>query len=91
MEKEIARCKADIKSFPKCRGVRGLNQFGWILLRAVIGDLWKAGDSIGPIEAFRRIPRPFTGKIRTRADAERAIEHARVDLFRMEQAAKESS
>jgi hypothetical protein len=88
LETEIAHCKAEIKSFLRRRGVRGLNQFGWILLRAVFGDLWTASDGQHPIEAFRQIPRPFTGKIRTRADAERAIEKAKVDVFRMEQAAR---
>jgi hypothetical protein len=88
LETEIAQCKVEIKSFLRRRGVRGLNQFGWVLLRAVFGDLWTASDGQHPIEAFRRIPRPSTGKIRSRADAERAIEKAKVDVFRMEQAAK---
>jgi hypothetical protein len=90
MEFEIAQCKADIKSFLRRRGVHDLNQYGWILLKAVFGNGWSAGDGKDQIEAFRQIPRPFTGKILTRADAERVMEKAKVELFRMEQAAKKS-
>jgi hypothetical protein len=88
LETEIAHCKVEIKSFLRRRGVRGLNQFGWVLLRAVFGELWTASDGQHAIEAFRRIPRPSTGKIRTRADAERAIEKAKLHVLRMEQAAR---
>jgi hypothetical protein len=60
------------------------------LLKAVLGKLWTAGDGSDQIGAFRQIPRPFRGKIRTRADAEKVIEKAKVDVFRMEQAVRKS-
>jgi len=90
LESEIADCKESIKSFLSRRGVCDVNQYGWILLKAIWGQLWTAGDGWDQIEAFRQIPRPFGGKIRTRADAERVIEKAKVDLIRMEQAARKS-
>jgi hypothetical protein len=90
LETEIAQCKADIKSFLRRHDVRDLNQYGWILLKAVFGDRWSAGDGKDQIEAFRQIPQPSPGGIKSRADAERAMEKAKVDVFRMEQAAKKS-
>lgn len=67
-----------------------MNQYGWILLKAVFGQLWIAGDGRDQIEAFRQIPRPFRGKIQTRADAERVIEKAKLHVIRMKQAARKS-
>ena len=60
-------------SVSKSSGLRDVNQFGWILLKAVFGQLWTAGDGRDQIEAFRQIPRPFRGKMQNCADAERAI------------------
>src|SRR5262249_32304324 len=65
-EGEIADCKEAIVAFLKRRKVRGLNQYGWVLLRAIFGDKWKAGKGKDQIEAFRSIPRPFTGQIGNR-------------------------
>ena len=90
LETEIADCKESIVCFLKRRDIREVNQYGWILLKAVFGELWTAGNGRDQIEAFRQIPSPFRGKILTRTDAEKAIEKAKVDLFRMEQAAKKS-
>jgi hypothetical protein len=90
LETEIADCKESIVCFLKRRDIREVNQYGWILLKAVFGELWTAGNGRDQIEAFRQIPSPFRGKILTRTDAEKVIEKAKVDLFRMEQAAKKS-
>jgi len=40
-EEEIADCKQAIVAFLKRRNVRGVNQYGWLLLRAIFGDKWK--------------------------------------------------
>jgi hypothetical protein len=87
LETEIADCKDSILRFLKSRDIREVNQYGWILLKAVFGELWTAGDGRDQIEAFRQIPRPFRGKVLNRADAEKVIENGKVDLFRIEQAA----
>ena len=77
--------------FSKRRGVREVNEYGWILLKGVFWEQWSAGDGRDQVEAFRQIPRPYRGQIRTRADVERIIEKAKVDLFRMEDTAKKST
>ena len=82
-EEEIADCKQAIVAFLKRRNVRGLNQYGWVLLRAIFGDKWKPGKGKDQIEAFRSIPRPFTGKIKTRKDAQIVMERAKLGRFRM--------
>jgi len=82
-EEEIADSKQAIVAFLKRRNARGVNQYGWVLLRAIFGDEWKAGKGKDQIEAFRSIPRPFTGKIKTRKDAQIAIESAKLGRFRM--------
>ena len=88
VEMEIAQCKADIESFLRRRRVREINQYGWILLKAVFGNLWSAGSGKDQTEAYRQIPSPSKGKILTRADAENAIEKAKVDVLRMEHAVR---
>lgn len=88
LETEIADCKESIVSFLNRWGVREVNQYGWILLKSIFGEQWNAGDGRDQIEAFRQIPRPSRGKITTRAEAERLIEKAKVDPFRMERGAK---
>jgi hypothetical protein len=82
-EEEIADCKQAIVAFLKRRNVRGVNQYGWVLLRAIFGDKWKPGKGKDQIEAFRSRPRPFTGKIKTRKDAQIAIERAKLGWFKM--------
>src|SRR5499433_1182566 len=69
-EEEIADCKQAIVAFLKRRNVTEVNQYGWVLLRAIFGDKWKPGKGKDQREAFRSIPRPFTGKIKTRKDAQ---------------------
>jgi hypothetical protein len=39
------------------------------LLRAIFENKWKSGKGKDQIAAFRAIPQPFAGKIRTRKDA----------------------
>ena len=82
-EEEIADCKQAIVAFLKRRKVQEVNQYGWVLLRAIFGDKWKPGKGKDQREAFRAIPRPFTGKIKTRKDAQIAIERAKLGWFRM--------
>lgn len=91
LETEIADCKESIVSFLKRRGVREVNEYGWILLKGIFREQWSAGNGRDQIEAFRQIPRPYRGQTRTRADVERIIEKAKVDLFKMEDAAKKST
>lgn len=81
---EIAECKGDIRAFLKRRAVRKVNECGWLLLRAVFLKEWAAGTGKDQIEAFRKIPAPFTGKIKTRKSALRAANSAKVDVARME-------
>ena len=88
LEIEIADCKVSIKAFLRRNNVRKVNNYGWILLKAVFGKRWRAGGGKDQIEAFRQIPRPHMGKIRNRVDAERAIEKAKIDILKMEQAAR---
>jgi hypothetical protein len=64
-DEEIAVCKQDIVAFLKRRKVRQVNEYGWVLLRAIFGDKWKPGNGKDPIEAFRATAQPFTGKIKT--------------------------
>ena len=75
----------------KRRGVREVNEYGWILLKGIFREQWSAGNGRDQIEAFRQIPRPYRGQTRTPADVERIIEKAKVDLFKMEDAAKKST
>lgn len=82
-EEEIADCKQAIVAFLKRRNVREVNQYGWVLLRAIFGNKWKPGEGKDQIAAFRAIPRPFTGKIKTRKDAQIAMERAKLGRFRM--------
>jgi hypothetical protein len=51
--------------------------------KAIFGDKWKPGKGKDQIAAFRAIPRPFAGKIKTRKDAQIAIERAKVGRFKM--------
>ena len=62
-EEEIADCKQAIVAFLKRRNVPEVNQYGWVLLRAIFGDKWKPGKRKDQIEVFRHIAQPFTGKI----------------------------
>ena len=71
-EEEIADCKQAIIVFLKRGNVRGVNQYGWVLLRAIFGNKWKPGKRKDQIAAFRAVPR-FTGKIKTRKDAQMAM------------------
>jgi hypothetical protein len=82
-EEEIADCKQAIVVFLKRRNVRGVHQYGWVLLRAIFGDKWKPGKGKDQIAAFQAIRRPFTGKIKTRKDAQIAMERAKLGWFRM--------
>jgi hypothetical protein len=82
-EENIAVCKNTIVAFLKRRNVREVNQYGWILLRAIFGDEWKPGWGKDPIEAFRSIRNPFAGKIKTRKDVKVVMERAKVGWFRM--------
>src|SRR5262249_37827028 len=82
-DEEIADCRQAIVAFLQRRNIRGVNQYGWVLLRAIFGDKWKPGKGKDPIEAFRSIPRPLTGKIKTRKDAQIAMERAKLGRFRM--------
>ena len=61
----------------------GSNEYGWVLLRAIFGYKWKPGKGKDPIEAFRAIARPFTGKIKARKDAKIVSERAKVEWFRI--------
>ena len=72
-EEEIAGCKQAIVVFLKRRNVREVNRHGWVLLRAIFGNKWGPGKGKDQISAFRAIPRPFAGPIRTRKDAQIAI------------------
>ena len=72
-----------IVAFLKRRKIREVNQYGWVLLKAIFGDKWKPGRGKDQIAAFRAIPRPFTGKIKTRKDAQIAMERAKLERFRM--------
>src|SRR5262249_14693178 len=82
-EEEIADCKQAIVAFLKRRNVTEVNQYGWVLLRAIFGSKWKPGKGKDQIAAFRSIRRPFAGKIKTRKDAQIVIERAKVGWFRM--------
>jgi hypothetical protein len=82
-EEEIADCKQAIIAFLKRRNVPEVNQYGWVLLRAIFGDKWKPGKGKDQIAAFRAIPSPFTGKIKTRKDVQIAMERAKLGRFRM--------
>jgi len=82
-EEEIADCKQAIVAFLKRRKVREVNRYGWILLRAIFGDKWKPGKGKDQVGAFRSIPRPFTGKIKTRKDAQIVLEKAKMGWFTM--------
>jgi hypothetical protein len=84
LDAEIAECKADICSFLRRRGVRDINQNGWVLLKAVFGDRWAGACGRDQIQAFRKIPAPRRGKIRSRTDAERAVEKAKIEVIKME-------
>jgi len=82
-EEEIADCKQAIVAFLKRRKVREVNEYGWVLLRAIFGDKWKPGKGKDQVGAFRSIPCPFTGKIRTRKDAQIVMERAKLGWFKM--------
>ncbi|HSE91164.1 MAG TPA: hypothetical protein VLJ79_33455 [Candidatus Binatia bacterium] len=82
-EEEIADCKQAIVAFLKRRNVREVNQYGWVLLRAIFGDKWKPGKGKDQIETFRSIPRLFAGKIKTRKEAQIAIQRAKLGRFLM--------
>ena len=68
--------------------VRAVNQYGWVLLRAIFGDEWKAGKGKDPVGTFRAKARPFTGKIKTRKDAQIVMQRANLGLHKMDQKAK---
>ena len=88
LETEIAECKKAIELFLRRRGVRKVNEYGWVLLRAVFGRAWKAGDGENQIEAYRAIPAPFTGRlIGNPKELEKAIEQAKLDFFLMKKEA----
>jgi hypothetical protein len=84
-EEEIADCKQAILAFLKRRNVREVNKYGWVFLRAIFGDKWKPGKGKDQVAAFRAIPQPFTGKIKTRKDAQIVMERAKLGWFRMRQ------
>jgi hypothetical protein len=84
VDADIAECKADICLFLRRHGVRDVNRNGWILLKAVFGDRWAASCGRDQIQAFRKISDPPRGIIRTRADAERAAEKAKIELMKMQ-------
>jgi hypothetical protein len=67
----------------RTRLVEEMNHYGWILLRAVFERGWKAGKGRDQVEAFRAIPRPFTGRIMTRNNAETVMEKAKTIVFKM--------
>jgi hypothetical protein len=52
-------------------------------LRAVFGDKWKPAKRKAPVGTLRAIRGPFTGKIKTRKDAEIVMEGATVGWFKM--------
>jgi hypothetical protein len=54
-EERIAECKRAIVAFLKRRNVPEVNQYGWVLLRAIFRGKWKPGKGKDPIEAFRAI------------------------------------
>jgi hypothetical protein len=91
MEMEIADSKESIVAFLKSRGVRSVNQYGWIFLRAVFGKHWTAGSGRDQIEAFRAIPKPFRGRIKDRKDVEIVMGRAKLAVLKMELEAKKSS
>ena len=82
-EEEIADCKEAVVAFLKRRNVREVNRYGWVLLRAIFGNKWKPGKGKDQVGAFRAIPRPFTGKIKTRKDAQIVMERAKLGWFKM--------
>ena len=88
-EEEIAACKQDIKGFLKRRKVRQVNEYGWILLRAVFGHKWKPGKGKDQVGTFRAIPQPFTGKIKTRKDAQVVMDRAKLGWSKMLQKTEE--
>jgi hypothetical protein len=63
--------------------VRAVNQYSWVLLRAIFGDKWRSGHGKDPIEAFRKRPPTFAGRIKTRKDAQIVMERAKVEWFKM--------
>ena len=65
-----------------------MNQYGWVLLRAIFGDKWKPGKGKDQIAAFRAIPGPFARKIKTRKDAQIVMERAKLGWFKMLQRAE---
>jgi hypothetical protein len=82
-EEEIAACKQDIVGFLKRKNVREVNRYGWVLLRAIFGDRWKAGKGKDQVGTFRRMKRPFGGRIKTRQDAQIVMEGAKLEWFKM--------
>ena len=82
-EEEIADCKQVIVAFLKRRNVPEVNRYGWVFLRAIFEDKWKPGKGKDQIEAFRSIPRPFAGKIKTGKDAQLVMERAKLGWFEM--------
>lgn len=84
LNEEIAGCKEDVKAFLKRRNVREVNEYGWLLLRAVFQEKWQAGTGKNQIAAFRKIPPTLAGRIKTREDALAVMKKAQVDVTRME-------
>jgi hypothetical protein len=83
LESEIAECKQAIVSFLRTRGVREVNTHGWILLRTVFQNKWKAASGKDQIEAFRAIPEPFRGRITSRKKAQTVMEKTKLIVFEM--------
>ena len=83
LEAEIADCKEAIRLFLTRRGVRKVNEYGWVLLSAVFGSKWQASRGKDQIGAYRAIPKPFAGPVKTRPDAKIVMDQVRIDFLNM--------